>query len=325
MRTAAVAAVMGVLASLAAAPSPAAAVTPPLLFGVATTLTAGSLDRIDQIQARVQAPVGIVHWFQSFPQALLADRAKRVVASGRIPLVTWQPGVTGGGVTQPAYTLAKLADGTYDAYLREWGRALATVPGPVWLRFAPEMNGDWLPWSEGVNGNVRGSYVRAWRHVHDVVVAAGARNVLWLWCPNVPYVGTTPMAGMYPGDAYADLVGLDGYNFGTTKSTGWRTYRQVFDRGLAELAVITTRPVVIAEVGSVEQGGSKAAWVTDAFRAMNANSRIRAVVWFDVISAGRDFRIESSASSAQAFTTTLPTLTRLTRATTLSAPVRSGR
>jgi hypothetical protein len=313
------------LAVPTSSPAAAATIAPPLLFGVSTTLTPGSLSRIGEIEAATATRVGIVQWFQSFPSALLAERAKLVTASGRIPLITWQPGVTGQGVNQPAYTLASIANGAHDAYLRSWGQSLAAIKGPVWLRFAPEMNGDWLPWSEGVNGNATGSFVRAWRHVHDVVTAAGATNVVWMWCPNVPYNGATPLPGLYPGDAYADLVGLDGYNFGTTKPTGWRGYHQIFDRGLAELRALTKREIVIAEIGSVEQGSSKADWVVNFLRAVDADSRIKAVVWFDIKDGIRDYRIASSAASAKAFRVTLPALNRRPVATPAGGAVRIAR
>jgi hypothetical protein len=296
-----------------------------LLFGVSTTLTAGSLSRITEIETGTGSPVGIVQWFQSFPQPLLAERARLVAASGRIPLITWQPGITGKGVNQPTYTLASITNGAHDAYLRSFAQSLAAIKGPVWLRFAPEMNGDWLPWSEGVNGNAPGSFVKAWKHVHDVVTAAGATNVVWMWCPNVPYNGATPLPGLYPGDAYVDLVGLDGYNFGTTKPTGWRGYHAIFDRGLAELRALTKREIVIAEIGSVEQGSSKADWVVNFLKAIDADSRVKAFVWFDIKDGIRDYRIASSTASARAFRVTLPVLNRHPVVTTAGAAVRSAR
>jgi hypothetical protein len=289
------------------APALAAGRVKPLVFGVTTELTTGRLTRVDEIEADTRTPVGVVQWFQSFPQALLTDRATNVAASGRIPLVTWQPGITDGGTTQPRYTLKSIADGRHDDYLRDWGRALAALPGPVWLRFAPEMNGDWVPWSEAVNGNTPGSFVRAWRHVHDVVRSAGAHNAVWMWCPNIPHPHDTALPGLYPGDAYVDLVGLDGYNAGTTRESGWRGYHEIFDPGIAQLKALTGRDIVIAEVASVEQGGDKAAWIGDFFRAVDADARIRAVIWFD-INEDRDYRIDSSASSVGAFRSTLPAL-----------------
>ena len=40
--------------------------------------------------------------------------------------------------------------------------------GARYLRPMHEMNGNWYPWAEGVNGNVAGDYVNAWRHVRAI-------------------------------------------------------------------------------------------------------------------------------------------------------------
>jgi beta-mannanase len=53
----------------------------------------------------------------------------------------------------------------------------------------PKMNGDWLPWSEGVNGNRARQYVMAWRRVHQIFRNVGATNVARVWRPNVIYAG----------------------------------------------------------------------------------------------------------------------------------------
>ena len=35
-----------------------------------------------------------------------------------------------------------------------------------------------------------------------------------MWAPNAVYTGSAPLADLYPGDAYVDLVGLSNYNWG---------------------------------------------------------------------------------------------------------------
>ncbi|MEV6763694.1 glycosyl hydrolase [Streptomyces sp. NPDC051105] len=110
------------------------------------------------------------------------------------------------------------------------------------------------------NGNHRGDYVKAWRHVHDLFEQAGADNVVWLWSPNV--VRDAPavsLRGLYPGDAYVDLVGMTGYQDDES------TAGAVFDATLARLRGLTGRPVVIAETGA-RPGRKKAAWIAAFFR-----------------------------------------------------------
>src|SRR5919205_349604 len=50
------------------------------------------------------------------------------------------------------------------------------------------------------------------RRVHDVITAAGARNVVWVWSPiTVISRPNVPLAPLYPGDGYVDWVGLSVY------------------------------------------------------------------------------------------------------------------
>jgi beta-mannanase len=168
------------------------------------------------------------------------------------------------------------------------------------------MNGNWYPWAEGVNGNQAGDYIAAWRHVHDVVAATGAANVQWVWSTNVPYFGSTDLAGLYPGAAYVDIVALDGYNWGTSQTwSSWVSPQNLFGPGIAQLRTLAPgKPVLIAEVASSELGGSKAAWNTDLVSYLSAQADVLGFVWFH-LQKETDWRINSSDSSAGAFKSAL--------------------
>jgi hypothetical protein len=164
------------------------------------------------------------------------------------------------------------------------------------------MNGNWYPWAEGVNGNQSGDYVQAWRHVHDVLAAAGASNVAWVWSPNVPYFGSTDLAGLFPGAGYVDVVALDGYNWGTSASwSSWISPQDLFAPGIAQLRTLAPGvPILIAETASAEAGGSKAQWDTDLISYLVAQPDVVGFVWFH-LQKETDWRINSSDSSAAAF------------------------
>ena len=86
------------------------------------------------------------------------------------------------------------------AGLQELQRAGVVV---LWRPFH-EMNGGWFWWG----AQTPATFIRAWRHMFDYFTQTkGLHNLLWVYSPNK---GTHP-AGYYPGDAYADLVGLDVY------------------------------------------------------------------------------------------------------------------
>jgi beta-mannanase len=165
------------------------------------------------------------------------------------------------------------------------------------------MNGDWFPWCEQVNGNQPGEYVQAWRHVHDIFAEHGVTNVTWVWSPNVVYTGSTPLEGLYPGDDYVDWLGMDGYNWGTVPpTTTWQTFTEVFTQTYVEITALSTKPLMIAEMASAEQGEIKSDWIIDAYFIQIPDNfeRIKAVTWFNE-NKERDWPIESSTAAQNAF------------------------
>lgn len=244
--------------------------------------------------------------YKDFAQAPPISELDAVNARGATSLITWEPWLWGGGTSQPAFALARITAGDYDSYLRQWGSALASWGKPVMLRFGHEMNGNWYPWAEGTNGNQPGDYVNAWRHVHDVVAGMGASNVSWVWSPNVPYWGSTPLTGLYPGSGYADIVAMDGYNWGTAAAwSSWTSPAALFGDGLAQLRTLAPgKPIMIAETASAEAGGSKADWNTALVSYLAAQSDVTAFVWFDQ-NKEVDWRINSSSGSSNALAAAL--------------------
>ncbi|MFC4785113.1 glycoside hydrolase family 26 protein [Nocardioides sp. MAHUQ-72] len=230
-----------------------------------------------------------------------ATGAARIAATGAVPEVTWEPWDPAAGTTQPAYTLDRIASGALDGYVSRWARQIRSYGKPVVIRLAHEMNGNWYPWAEGVNGNGPGDFVAAWRHVVGVFKANRVGNVTWSWAPNVPYDGSTPLSRLYPGDAYVTRVGLDGYNWSTLQPwSTWQSFADVFGPGLAQLAALTSKPVYIAETASPEVGGDKAAWIADMWSTLAAHPEIRGVTWFD-FDKETDWQIDSSDASLAAF------------------------
>jgi hypothetical protein len=174
---------------------------------------------------------------------------------------------------------------------KAWGK-------PIMLRFAQEMNGSWAPWEQGHVGSTPRSFILAWRHLVSIFRQVGADNVTWVWCPNIN-TGHLPFMQYYPGDRWVDWVGLDGFNWGG--SIGWRPFSEIFGGSYEELARRTSKPIVIAETGSGQTGGDKAAWVTSALsRELPYFERVRAVVWYNAFDRS-DFRIDSSPSALRAF------------------------
>jgi beta-mannanase len=168
-----------------------------------------------------------------------------------------------------------------------------------------EMNGWWAPWCASVNGNSAAEFLAAWRHIVDIARAKGATNIRWIWAPNVDNDGLgVPFAELYPGDDYVDWVGLDGFNRGTSwTSTTWVGLHRIFDGSIARLRELTDKPLLIAETGSSEEGGEKAAWIRSLADIPAEFPEVRAIVWFskNETSLGIDWRVNSSEEALAAF------------------------
>jgi beta-mannanase len=165
------------------------------------------------------------------------------------------------------------------------------------------MNGNWYPWCGHANGNSPEDYVTAWRYIHDLFGSAGVMNVEWVWCPYVISVSKlTTFPDYFPGDEYIDWLGLDGYNWGTSRpGATWQEFPELFGEAYRTVTALSVKPVMIAEVGCTDCGGSKADWIMNAYHhALAGFPRLRAVVWFN-LDKECDWRVQSSAESLTAF------------------------
>ncbi len=249
---------------------------------------------------------------------------------GRITFITWEykPGMGGPMKGYEGRVLEAITDGVHDEYLQRWAEGVRDFGKPIFIRWSHEMNGDWYPWSGTKNGGgIKDGfgdpsmadgperYVAAFRHIHDLFDEAGADNVLWVWCPNAPFesmqssYGSTwnAAANYYPGDEYVDWLCFDGYNWGTSAfgqqfNSVWTEFDRIFAESYRQLNQINPdKPIIIGEFASTEDGGDKAAWITNALSHIeNDYPQIRAIIWFH-INKETDWRINSSPESLAAF------------------------
>ena len=290
--------------------------TPSVYYGVHVPGWLDNLDALTTFENAAQRKVSIVMWYQGWgltdgTQNFQTSWMNNVRGHGSIPMITWEPWFYTAGINQPQYQLSKIISGTFDSYIQRWADDSKAWGHPYFLRFAPEMNGNWFPWSEQVNGNQPGEFVRAWQHVHNILTIKGVTNVTWVWSPNIEYNGSTPLAGLYPGDSYVDWLGMDGYNWGTVAHptvTGWQTFLQRFTQTYTNITALSTKPLMVAETASAEQGGSKADWITDAYSMQIPSNfeKIKAIIWFNE-NKETDWRIESSPAAQNAFATAIQT------------------
>jgi len=257
---------------------------------------AWKIEDLTNLESQVEAKFAYVTWYQDWKDPLDRSAIGTISQHGATPLVVWQPMVDG----QPI-ALQAVVDGRYDAFLTDCANLVKESGRQILISLAPEMNGDWTGWSASKQG--ASVYRQFFQHVVSKFRDCGVKNAVWLWSPNVRYNGDAgSYESLYPGDDYVDLIGLDGYNWGSAKpAIGWQSFDQIFGRSYAELTKLTKKEIVLTEVSSSEEGGDKADWITGAFKSIRANyPRIRAVIWFGQ-KKETDWRIDSSSGSLEAF------------------------
>ena len=293
-----------VAAILASAPSAAVAApasttsdaSPWLGFWVPGATSNMSL--LADLESQVGTRAAVVHFYYNDSGNFPADICQRIVDHGSVPLMTFDFYSTGtDGVSV-------INNGSQDAYIRRFADDAKAFGHEVLFRPFAEMNGNWNSWSGTTTGNTPAAVVAAWKRVHDIFAARGATNVKFVWCPNatsVPDTAANSIASYWPGDSYVDYAAMDGYNWGGAPWTSWQSFSQVFGSAYAKITALTTKPLLIAETASAEDGGNKAAWITDMFKTVPASfPRICGIVWFNE-NKERDWRIQSSSSSLAAY------------------------
>jgi hypothetical protein len=265
-------------------------------------------ESINQFEREIDHKLAIVDRFHGFDELNFGVEATEL-AAGRVPMISWRG--TSGGVLDPNRA-AKIAAGNFDGLLAQAADAMKALRGPVLLRFNWEM--DQGPGQRQYIGEPA-QFISAWRHMHNVFASVGATNVGWVWCPDYadnPASAWNHWTHYYPGDAYVDWVCADGYNHGTVDSwSHWQTIHELFampprNQTSTVYADYPSKPFMVGETGSVEQGGSKASWFTDGTSYFKSYMpRVKAFVYFErgATAAEPTFNwlVESSQSSLDAY------------------------
>jgi hypothetical protein len=220
-----------------------------------------------------------VSWEERWPDVrVLADHR-----AGRLSLVTWA-----------GTDLGPIASGRYDELIRKRAQAVRELGFPIFVRPMHEMNGNWFPWCCDPE-----LYGAAWRRIHEIFSDEGATNVAWVWSPTASVSGWDRY---YPGDDYVDWIGASVYNWGNAAAPWkWRSLSEILEPFYVDLAA-RNKPIMLAEVGSAEGGGDKAAWVLNGATALEESfPSVKAWIHQDYADGGADWRVDSSPASLAAY------------------------
>lgn len=220
-------------------------------------------------------------------------------------LISWLPDKGSDSTKAPGYRLSAIAAGKFDPELRALGRQIATLKHGAIVRPMPDANTPWYAWSGTANGNRPGDYVRAWKHVRKVLLAAAGSKVKLLWsvyARSVPDNKQNALSVYFPGAKQVDLVGADGYNFGTAQGLTWTAPADLFAPAYGVIQKLAKKPFWISETGSTARGGDEGAWI-GALGQLGKTTmpKLAGVVWYDVKDATGDFRVPRKGAAAAAF------------------------
>jgi len=229
----------------------------------------------------------LVGYYSGWPERFAAKFAETVRSHGGVTILQMDPTYA---------SVAAIAAGGYDPYLRSYADSVRKFGGPVVIGFGHEMNATWYSWGYGhVPPRV---FVDAWRHIVTVFRGQGADNVTWLWTLQADEPGTGPIAEWWPGAGYVTWVGIDGYYYRPSD-----TFASVFGKTIAGVRQFTDKPVLLSETAVGPQAG-QAEKIPGLFAGVREYQTL-GLVWFDIAQHDgpyhQDWRVEDSRSAEAAF------------------------
>jgi len=262
--------------------------TPGHYLGVAEAGEVGSYQQVSEFAATIGRKPNLVLYYSALGTPFDVRLASEALAQGATTFVQINPG---------SIPLSAVAAGQEDQVLRAYAASVRAFGHPVVIGFAPEMNAGWYSW--GWHHTSPATWIAAWRHVVTVFRQQGATNVTWLWTINADEPGSTgPLQDWWPGAAYVDWVGIDGYYYERSS-----TFASVFSPTISQVRALTRKPILVSEtaIGQVAGQAAKVAGLIDGVKAAG----LLGFVWFDEAQNGglyhQDWRLEGHPAAIAAF------------------------
>lgn len=225
-------------------------------------------------------------WGSKPEEKFPTEHVKDILNLGSIPVITWEPWLDdfnedfypdGHRPDEPDKNGMKaVASGMYDSYIITWANAARRINKLMFLRLGHEMN-DGYRYGWGPQNNTPQDFIAAWKHVRQVFMQQGAKNVIWVWSPHPAY----EFKEFYPGDSVVDYIGVGVLNYGTVAVwSKWWTFKEIFSKFYDSVAVYK-KPIMITEFGSLAVGGNRAKWYADALDNLPQRyPMVKSVVFF---------------------------------------------
>ena len=220
------------------------------------------LAQLGNFDGAIGRSLGLVHVYQAWASPVRDSILDGLAATGATPFVDWA-----------CTSDASVISGAQDTLITSYADALKAYGRPVFLRWFWEMNLVNLPRTSGCLGTLGATgYIEAWQHIWTIFQAQGASNVAFVWCPSIQ--GSSFATTYYPGDAYVDWIGWDGYDRKQSATATLAQFQPFYaywaDHG---------KPLVIGETGATTDQQSYLAALATALPASLPD--VHALLYYD--------------------------------------------
>ena len=247
----------------------------------------GSYQPVTDFTQAAELQPNLIGYYGGWGEPFKTSFAQTASRHGAITILQWDPTLA---------SVAEIAAGGYDGYLRSFAASVREFGRPVVIGFGHEMNAYWYSW--GYGHLPAATFVAAWRHIVTLFRAQHADNVTWLWTIQADEAGTGPIASWWPGAKYVTWVGIDGYYYSPSE-----TFFSIFGKTIAQVRALTGLPVLLSEVAVGPEAGQPQK-IPDLFDGMRRFGTL-GLVWFDIAQHNglyhQDWRIEDSRAAETAF------------------------
>lgn len=289
----------------------------PIFWGFAIEGYPITNEMIEQVKKETTLNPQIVLFYLQWPSAPTSFESpiqslETIWQSGALPCLTWEPMYYLNG-REMMVPYEEILNGTYDSYIDAFANAISHWPHLLIIRFAHEMNLSRYHWGtarENYGPESPKVYIEMYQYVVERFKKGNAKNILWAFCPNADSVPNSSEAhtyawnqakSYYPGDAYVDILGMDGYNCigdetATEVSCPLRSFEQIFKSLYEELRRISTdKPIFVFETASINSNNLRLPWIIEALKTIQ-KWHLKGLIWFQA-NKEKDWRIQSGKDS----------------------------
>lgn len=194
------------------------------------------------------------NWFES--RAFPGATCQWILSLGKIPYVRLMlRSSLDQNEVEKEFTLGKICAGVFDQDLKRWAESARDFGYPILIEWGTEPNGEWFSWNGKWHGRAAGPalYVQAYRHIVEVMRAAGADNLQWVWHVNwndVPATHWNRMENYFPGVDFCGWLAVSAYGPLTSRTSEVESFREEIDHVYPRLRKLAPgKPIIAAEFG----------------------------------------------------------------------------